>query len=107
MILHRIGNYQEDKKNPPWITEGIKHMITRRNKIARKLSLCQPDSCQLLWDDFKTLKRKIKSQTRAEAKKYGAKKLTEQNHGDIWKFIKEISFTKAKSADRIPIESNA
>ena len=49
--------------------------------------------------NLKLLKRRAKSQIRAEAKKFGSKALKENNPKAAWKFIQTITFSNKKSTN--------
>ena len=89
--LAPVRNYPRRKKVLPWVDKDVKEMISRRNKLAKRM-MRQPgnDNVRI---EHNLLRRRIKSQIRSKAKKYGEDKLRKNDTAGAWRFMREATFT--------------
>lgn len=89
------------KRNLPWIDNRIKSLLSHRNKLTRKVKKSVIPR-QALLEELKLTKKRIRSQFRSAAKKYGEKLLGDADSKNAWRFIRQVSFTETKSSSITP-----
>ena len=90
------------KHKSPWLTEHIKGLMTRRDWLAKQLSLESNThdqrthiECQL-----KIARKRVKSNIRHRIKSAGEEALATNDHKNSWSFIKAATFSEKKSKDK-------
>lgn len=75
----------------------IKKLIHKRNSLAKRAQNKALSDNE--WDELTLLKRKIKSQLRAEAKKLGNSVIQQKKPAKTWKLIRELTHTTTESKE--------
>ena len=86
------------KQSLPWISLNIKKLMSERDKLAKRIGKDPTHADTDMFEQLKTLRRRIKSQIRSEAKKFGQSALDENDHKRAWSFIKDVTFTHSKES---------
>lgn len=90
-----IRRFPRRKQNLPWVTDEIKILMQQRDKLSRVIAKSTIKDTDKL-KELQILRKRVRSNIRASAKKYGTKKLQNSDSKQCWNFIRQVTFTTQK-----------